>query len=58
MEKLNKYKYCQRPDRPDVHQVLGIHELMLLDQMSLEQRLNDLESGASVRKIILNLNHF
>ena len=43
--------YCQSPQRSDVHQVLGIHDLKVWNQkVSLEQRLKDLESGASVSK--------
>ena len=43
--------YCQSPQRSGVHQVLGIHDLKVWNQkVSLEQRLKDLESGASVSK--------
>ena len=43
--------YCESPQRSDVHQVLGIHDLKVWDQtVSLEQRLRDLESRASVSK--------
>ena len=49
MKKMNNY--CQSPQNSDVHQVLGIHDLKVWNQeVSLEQRLKDLESGASVSK--------
>ena len=49
--------FCQR--LADVHQVLGIHDLKQNQEVSLEQRLKDLESGASVSKIqIWFLIHF
>ena len=48
--------YCQSPQRSDVHQVLGIHDLKVWNQKApLEQRFKDLESGASVSKNYLNV---
>ena len=44
--------FCQRSS--DVHQVLGIHDLKQNQEVSLEQRLKDLESGASVSKVQMN----